>query len=143
MTEVGSFFRAPTAEVFAYLADPRNRPQWQSSLRAVEMIDDGEVAAGMRWRDITAIPGVRPTMVITECTPYRVWSERGTWGGVSADLCLRFTQTKQGTKVLAHVAVTAQGPWRLAGGLALRLAPTALKADLDRAAVIVAARSQR
>ena len=47
-------FDVPVEVAFAYLADPRNRPEWQSSLKSVEMLDDGEPRVGMRWRDVTS-----------------------------------------------------------------------------------------
>ena len=46
-------YDVPADVAFAYLADPRNRPEWQSSLRAVELLDEGEPRVGMRWRDLT------------------------------------------------------------------------------------------
>ena len=66
-------FSQPPDVVFPYLADPRRRPEWQSSLKAIEMRDLGEPRAGMRWRDLT-VPGFRPEMEITQLVPYRVWS---------------------------------------------------------------------
>ena len=48
-------FDVPVPVAFAYLADPRNRPEWQSSLRRVELLDEGEPRVGMRWRDHTAV----------------------------------------------------------------------------------------
>src|SRR3712207_7914381 len=44
--------------VHAYLAAPRNRPRWQSSLRRVEdVVGDG--GPGTTWTDVTAV-GARP-----------------------------------------------------------------------------------
>ena len=137
MSEISVFVRAPAAAVFAYLADPRHRPEWQSSLRSVQMLDEGDPRVGMRWRDITAVPGVRPHMEITECTPYRLWAERGTWGGISADLSMQFVQTTLGTKVTATFDLSAAGPWLFAAAVAKRLAPSALTADLRKAAKLI------
>ena len=71
-----------TAEAaFRYLCDPRNRPEWQSSLRSVEVPPDEEPHLGQAWRETTSV-GVRPHMETTELVPFRVWTERGTWRGV-------------------------------------------------------------
>ncbi len=139
MSKVEVLIKAPIAQTFAYLADPRNRPEWQSSLKWVEMLDSGEPRTGMRWIDVTSVPGIRPSMEITECAPYRVWSERGTWAGVSADLKLSFTQTLHGTRVVADFEVTGGGIWRFASVFAQTMAPKALAADLARAGALIEA----
>ncbi|MEZ5097856.1 MAG: SRPBCC family protein [Nocardioides sp.] len=44
---------ASAERAYAYLADPRNRPAWQSSLRRIESLS-GEGEAGSTWVDVTA-----------------------------------------------------------------------------------------
>ncbi len=75
---------------FDYLADPRNRPEWQSSLARVELLDDGAPRVGMRWRDHTKARIV-PEMEITVLDRPRVWAESGRWRGISAMLSLDLT----------------------------------------------------
>jgi uncharacterized membrane protein len=41
----------PVEEVFAFMADVRNRPLWQENTRDVEMLTDGEPGLGTRWRE--------------------------------------------------------------------------------------------
>jgi uncharacterized protein YndB with AHSA1/START domain len=133
-------FRQPPDVVFTFLADPRNRPQWQSSLRAVDMRDEGEPRVGMRWRDLTSV-GFRPDMSITTLTPYRVWSETGTWRGITADLTLRFTAVTDGTRVVAEVEVAGEGAWGLISTVLRHLAPAALGHDLERASRLLTERA--
>ena len=76
---------------FDYLADPRHRPEWQSSLARVEDVD-GEPRVGQTWVDVTR-PGLRPRMETTELDRPRRWAERGTWRGIAATLVLDFAQT--------------------------------------------------
>jgi uncharacterized protein YndB with AHSA1/START domain len=123
--------------LFRYLADPRNRPQWQSSLRDVTDVGEGEPRAGMEWRDVTVV-GVKPHMQLTEVTPYRTLSEIGTWHGVEGLLTLRFVGTAQGTRLTAEGSVTGRGPFALAAAVAARFAPSAIEADLERAAELAA-----
>jgi uncharacterized protein YndB with AHSA1/START domain len=125
-------FAQPPEVVFPYLSDPRFRPEWQSSLRAIEMRDLGEPRVGMRWRDVTG-PGFRPEMEITQLVPYRVWAETGSWRGVTAHLTLRFTAVGAGTRVNAEVEVIAEGLWRAVSAVVRRLAPAALAHDLQKA----------
>jgi uncharacterized protein YndB with AHSA1/START domain len=125
-------FAQPPEVVFPYLADPRKRPEWQSSLKAIEMRDQGEPRVGMRWRDLTG-PGFRPEMEITQLVPYRVWAETGSWRGVTADLTLRFTAVGTGTRVTAEVEIRSEGLWRAVSAVVRRLAPAALAHDLGKA----------
>ena len=118
---------------FRYLVEPRNRPQWQSSLRAVDLLDAGEPHVGMRWRDVTW-PGLRPRMELTRMEPFRLWTERGTWGSVSAELTLHFVAAGGGTRVEAEMSLGGDGLGRLAAAVAGRMAPRAVEADLRRAA---------
>ena len=118
---------------FDYLADPRNRPQWQSSLARVEDVD-GEPRVGQTWIDVTG-PGLRPAMETTELDRPRRWTEVGTWRGFSATLTLTFTETGpascdvEATMVLRGRALRA--PLAAAVGV---LAPYAVRGDLRHAA---------
>jgi hypothetical protein len=101
-------FRVPVEVAFDYLADPRNRPEWQPSLRAVELLDE-EVAEGQRWIDVTK-PGLRPAMRTVELDRPRVWAEVGRWRGVEALVRLRFTATAEGCRVDLEATVSGYGP---------------------------------
>lgn len=139
---------APVATSYAYLADPRTRPEWQSSLRRIEDLQgDGEV--GTSWVDVTTA-GVRPRLEVTELVPDLVWAEVGRWRRVSADLRMLFSPLGEdgsggdggeggGTRVVADVRLELPGPLAPVAW-ALRLAgPAAVRADL-RAALREAAR---
>lgn len=129
-------FSAPREPVFRYLADPRHRPAWQSSLRAVEMIDDGEPRVGLRWRDVTR-PGLVPELWISALEPGRLWAERGRWRGITAELALRFATDGTGTIVEADATLAGAGAWRPVATAAGWLTPWAVRRDLERAAAIL------
>ncbi|GAB3776485.1 hypothetical protein FB382_000014 [Nocardioides ginsengisegetis] len=129
-------FPVSSEAAFDYLVDPVHRPEWQSSLRRVEDVD-GEPRVGQTWTDVT-VPGLRPAMETTVLERPRRWSERGTWRGVTATLTLTFADAPGGCTVHADFAVTGRGPL----GPALRLLTVAsrpaVRADLRRAAAILA-----
>jgi len=125
-------FGVPVEVAFDYLSDPRNRPEWQSSLRAVELIDE-EVAEGQRWIDVTK-PGLRPAMRTVELDRPRVWAEVGHWRGVEALVRLHFTGTTQGCRVDLEATVSGYGP--VGRGLT-RLGLLVGARDLKRASRIV------
>ena len=48
----------PVAEVFAYVTEPANLPEWQETDR-VEQLTPGPVATGTRFREVRAVLGRR------------------------------------------------------------------------------------
>jgi uncharacterized protein YndB with AHSA1/START domain len=127
----------PPSALFRFLADPRNRPLWQTSLRAVADVDEGEPHRGMQWRDVTKV-GIKPWMEITDLTPYRLLSETGTWRGVDGLLTLRFLKIRHGTRLTAEGRLIGHGPFALAAAVSGRWAPETVRKDLLRAAEVVA-----
>ena len=125
-------FAQPPAVVFTYLADPRNRPAWQSSLRRIDGLT-GE-GLGSSWYDVT-MTGARPRMVVTEHEPDRSWAETGSWHGLEAALRLVLEPSGPGTRVRATFAVsTRRNSLRPLALVLDRVAPPAVRSDLRRAA---------
>jgi hypothetical protein len=137
-------YDVPVDVAFAYLADPRTRPEWQSSLKSVEMLDDGEPRVGMRWRDHTR-PGVVPDMVITELQRGIRWAETGTWRAIEADLVLdfspRISSERTGCLVVASFGVRGRGVLRPVGWAATAAGLLAVRGDLRHAARILSERA--
>ncbi len=102
---------------------------------------DEEPHLGQSWRETTSV-GVRPHMETTELTPFRVWTERGEWRGVTATLSLHFTDVVGGCRVRADGEIRGRGGWVLAAGAAGLLASQAIAADLRKAGRIMAARAR-
>ena len=102
---------------------------------------DEEPHLGQAWSETTSV-GVRPQMETTELTPYRVWTERGTWRGVTATLSLHFTDVVGGCRVRADGEVTGRGIWAVPAGAAGLLASAAIAADLRKAGRILSERAQ-
>jgi hypothetical protein len=126
----------PCAVAFDYLADPRNRAEWQSSLARVEDVD-GEPRVGQTWVDVTK-PGMRPAMETTELDRPHRWTEIGTWRGFSATLTLTFTETPAGCTVEPTMTVRGRGLRAPLGAVLDALAPYAVRNDLRRAASMLA-----
>lgn len=135
-------FGQPVPVVFDYLGDPRNRPEWQSSLLSVTLKERTAPHVGMRWTETTVI-GVRPRMEITTLDPLTTWSERGSWHGVVADLTLRFADTPDGCRVKAEGVIRGGGAWRVPVVASGVVASRAIGADLRRATRILADRGPR
>jgi len=126
--------------VFDYLADPRNRPEWQASLLSVTLHDRGAGPhVGMRWRDNT-LAGVRPRLEISRLEPPRVWAETGRWSGIGAELTMFLDTTPTGCRVRAHGELSGSGVWAVAVTVAGRLAGPAIGHDLRRVGDVLARR---
>ena len=121
---------------FDYLVDPRNRPQWQSSLARVEDVD-GSPRIGQTWVDVTT-PGLRPRMETTHLDRPHRWTERGTWRGFAAELTLTFAPAPGGCEVDVDLSLRASGPARPLAAVLGALAPRAVRSDLRRAARLLA-----
>lgn len=133
-------YAVPVNVVFGYLAEPRNRPEWQSSLRRVDMIDEGSPRVGLRWRDVTAA-GIEPEMVITEMEADLLWAETGRWRAIEADLTLRFAPRDGGCTVSVGFGVRGTGLLRPVGWAATRAGLFAVRSDLRRSARLLSERS--
>jgi uncharacterized protein YndB with AHSA1/START domain len=129
----------PPPDLFRFLAEPRNRPLWQASLKTVSDIDQGEPHPGMQWRDVTKV-GIKPSMELTELVPFRLLSESGTWHGVDGLLTMRFLKTAQGTRVTAEGRLIGHGPFALAAAVSGRWAPETIRKDLLRASDVLTER---
>jgi hypothetical protein len=133
-------FDVPVGVAFAYLADPRNRPEWQSSLSRVEMLDEGEPRVGMRWRDHTAVRLV-PQMEITALEPDELWVEKGRWRAIEAILTMEFGATPTGCSVDVRFRVRGRGLVAPVGWAATGAGVFAVRNDVRRAARILSGRS--
>jgi uncharacterized protein YndB with AHSA1/START domain len=125
---------------FDYLVDPAHRPEWQSSLRAVEPLTDGPPRVGSRWIDKTW-PGLQPRMETTVQDRPTRWAEVGHWHGLEAELTLTFTpRADGGTDVVAAMDFRGPAPWRPLALVLRRVSPAPVAADLRRAARLLAER---
>ena len=119
----------PIERVFSFLADPRNRPRWQSSLNAVEMLSDGEPHVSMRWRER---PGglVAFDMQISALEPNRIWTEQLRGAGITGQISLRFAAEGGGTRIVVSVTLNLPKPLELASSLIRPLLVATVRRDL-------------
>jgi hypothetical protein len=136
-------FDVPVEVAFDYLVEPRNRPEWQSSLSRVDLAGDEVAHEGMAWVDVTRL-GVRADMRLVEMNRPALWSEWGEWRDrVRARLTLAFVPTTDGCLVVPDLVLGVDG-WfgRPLTAALVRLARPAIRADLRRASRILSARER-
>lgn len=135
--DAAAFVAAPRQQVYDYLADPRNRPQWQASLRRVEVLDEGPPQVGTRWVD--HVYGAPPFHLrITAMEHGELWAETGSSGPFTAHGTLLFEDARRdgvdGTVVRCIARVRGRGPARVLGPAAMMVAAALVRNDLRRAA---------
>lgn len=128
---------APVERVFAFLADPENRPRWQSSLRRVELITIDEPRVGTRWREQPIGLGW-VELEIVRFERDRAWSERAELAFGTFTLTLRFTPEGAATRVHVDAELALRGAARLLGPGVRLVLPRAFASDLRRAGRILA-----
>ena len=134
------FVAAQRRLVYDYFAEPRNRPQWQASLRRVEVLDEGEPRAGLRWVDhVVGAPPFR--LRITRMDPGELWAETGSSGPFTAYGTLLFEDAERdgvaGTRVTMIARVTGRGVAGVLAPFAMVVAAALIRNDLARAARIL------
>jgi len=137
---------APRPEVFAYLADPLNRPEWQASLKRVEVLDEGAPHVGQRWVDHVSV-GPPFRLQVTGLEPDRLWEERGSAGPFTALGTLLFDDETRdgvaGTLVTCVARVRGRGLAAPLGWPATALGALLVRNDLARAARLLSQRRGR
>ncbi len=107
----------PVTEVFDYVADQSNEPQYNPRMAWAEKITAGPVGKGTRFRSaICAGPHTVPMLI--ECTRYerpRLFATRTRMA--QADICyvLRFAPEAGGTRMSWSGRVRPKGAFRLLG----------------------------
>ncbi|HKZ24094.1 MAG TPA: SRPBCC family protein [Thermoplasmata archaeon] len=117
-TEVS--IRRSSEAVFRFVADGQNAPLWNSAVRAVSKITDGDVAVGTRYHMVRELPmgRVENTYQVVEHDPHETYSIMTLTGPTPFRYRYRFEATEQGTRV--RLAGDAQ-----LGGVAGLLGPLA------------------
>ena len=106
---------APRQHVFDYLADPCNRPEWQASLRAVDLLDEGPPRVGVRWVDHLH-GGPSFTLEIVAMDDGVLWAERSRTGPLTTYVTLLLSdEAAGGTRVRIMSRFEGRGvAWLLA-----------------------------
>ncbi|HTU59956.1 MAG TPA: SRPBCC family protein, partial [Polyangiales bacterium] len=128
--------RRPVERVFPFLADPRNRPRWQASLRTVQMLSEGEPHVGMRWRER---PGglVSFDMQIVALEPNQLWVEQIEGAGITGKIALRFAAEGGNTRIGVSVTLAVPKLLQLGSPVMRTVLVTMIRQDLARVEQLV------
>lgn len=139
--ETSHTFDQAVDRVYAYLSDPKNRSEWQSSITDLEVLTEGPPRVGTRWRE-TAIGAGTSELEIVVLEPNRIWTESAT--GPMADMRLRLTFTPDdgSTRVDVDAEIEPKGMAGFLLSLARPFIPMLIRSDLARAERQIASGSE-
>jgi uncharacterized protein YndB with AHSA1/START domain len=125
--------RAP-ADVFAYLADLANLPEWQGSVVEIRPEDNGKLRTGARFTEVRRVAGRRleSTLEVETVQPDRELTLRAVAGPVPGRVRHLLEPVADGTRLRIVGELAGGGLRGLAGPLLERAARREAEADLRR-----------
>lgn len=99
-----------TREVFDYLADPANLPQWQSGIVSAETTTAGPVGVGSVARVVRELLGQRLTvdLTITDFEPGRRLALGSAMSGIGVEATLDLEPAGEATRLTFSMVIRAQ-----------------------------------
>ena len=97
--------KRPVDQVFAYVTNVKNLPQWESAMLEAEQTSPGQLGIGTTFRGATRVMGRRVlwTSKVTEYEPNKKWGETISSGSTLIEEHLIFDPVEGGTKLnIAH-----------------------------------------
>lgn len=132
----------PPAEVFAFLADPGNLPQWQADVEEVRGAPGGPLTAGATFTEVRSFLGkrVESTLEAAAVEPGRELTLRTVSGPVHVSIEHLLEPSGAGT-VLRVVAEADPGKLLgLGGPIVRRAAERRARGDFERLKILLEAR---
>ena len=126
--------RRPVEAVFAYVADPRNSPQWQRAIKEVRVTPESPPTVGTRVTQVMSFLGVKlePTSEVTAWEPNRSFSFKGRSGPFTLEGTFRFEAVGTGTRLSATFQVEPGGLFQVARPPFASQAKRQLEADFQQ-----------
>jgi uncharacterized membrane protein len=119
----------PVADVFAYLTDVHNVPEWQESAVSAEWIEEGK-----RFRERRTFLGrtAELELEVTKLEPDRHFDVRMVKGPVPLEIHHTFSAVDGATRLQVTAEAKLKGALRFAGGMAKAQAERQFGTDLQR-----------
>lgn len=124
----------PVAEVFDFATDLKNAALFLPNVTSTEMLTEGGIKAGARFKETRGMKGKQHSAVIevVEHEPPRVHAARAAMLGMQATYTFRFAPEGAGTRVDMVADVQGNLLWKLFLGMMARTMETEDGAYLDR-----------
>ncbi len=133
----------PVQEIFNFLSDPLNLPQWQMIVSAIEQITPGEPAVGARYRVSASALGRKldGQMEITAFEPPSKVSFVNHLGPVRVEIAVTLKPVGSGAKVALHAEGNPGGLFALAEGILAGKIKSEMEANLARLKAVLESKS--
>ena len=124
----------PVHQVWEYLIDPDNVPEWQASALSSHQISDGEMGVGTHLQDERRFLGrrARSEVEVTEFEPERLFTLHGISGPVRFTVRHRLEETGEGTHLKIEAEADPGGIGRLMRPVVEHAASHAIRKEVDR-----------
>ena len=129
----------PVGEVFAYVSDVRNVPQWQESAESAEWIEEGR-----RFRERRNFMGriAEIELEVEALEPERRFDVRAVKAPVKFQIRHSFEARDGGTLLRVHGEAKLGGALRFAAGMAKRQAEGQFRRDFERLKAVLERRDE-
>ena len=119
----------PVSEVFAYVTDVRNVPDWQETAVSAEWVEEGR-----RYRERRQFMGrtAELELEVIALEPDRRFDVRTVQAPVEIEIHHSFEAVEGGTRVAVRGTAALGGALRFAAGMAKRQAERQFRGDFDR-----------
>ena len=123
----------PIADVFAYLTEIENEPQWQSGVVEAHKDSEGPPAVGQPGTEVRQFLGRRmeSTYEITAYEPDTKFGFKVVSGPIPMDGCYTLQSVEGGTTVTLAIQGEVGGFFKLAEAMVGRMASRQIQADFD------------
>ena len=132
--ELSIEIRRPVEEVFTFVSDPRQTPQWQGAIQGAHVTPEGPPTVGTKATLVASFLGVKlePTFEITALEPNKSLSMKGSSGPLSVETTWRFEAVGEGTRLINTLRVEPGGLFKVAGPLLASQLKKQVKGDAQR-----------
>ena len=124
----------PVDEVWEYLIDPENVPEWQASALSSHQISDGEMRVGTHLQDERRFLGrrARSEIEVTEFEPERLFTLHGISGPVRFTVRHRLEERDGHTHLQVEAEADPSGIGRLMRPVVEHAASHEIRKDFER-----------
>ena len=121
----------PSDEVFSYLSDFRNNPQWQSGMREIKITSDGPLAVGSTYDQVASFLGrdVISSFEVIDYEPGRLVKATSRAGSFPITFTRRVAPLDNGSDVTAVIEGDSTGFFKLAEPLMQRVVQRSIRND--------------
>ena len=117
--ESSIFINRPQQEVFDYVTNPANNPQWQSGTESAEWTSDGPPGVGSTFKIVASLLGrkIESVVEITGWDPPNLSRIKSVGGPIPFENTVRLAAQGDGTLLTQNAQAEIGGLFKLAEGL--------------------------